>query len=78
MREKEERALLDSALDALDPEAREVFVLHELEQMTMVGIAEALGIRPGTVASRLRRAREQFEQSALRLRSRLNKIGGKF
>jgi RNA polymerase sigma-70 factor (ECF subfamily) len=41
-----------------------VFVLFELEEMTMAAIAETLQIPPGTVASRLRRARERFEALA--------------
>jgi RNA polymerase sigma-70 factor (ECF subfamily) len=39
-----------------------VFVLFELEQMTKTEIAEVVGIPEGTVVSRLRRAREVFEQ----------------
>jgi len=43
------------------------FVLFELEEMTMASIAEVLGLAPGTVASRLRRARATFESAAGRL-----------
>ena len=39
---------------------RNVFVLFELECMTMTEIAHVLSIPAGTVASRLRRARELF------------------
>ena len=67
----EARALLDDVLDTLEPDARTVFVLHELEQWTAARIASTLGIPPGTVASRLRRAREQFELAAAQLRRRL-------
>ncbi len=69
--EHEERALLDRVLEAIDDDARAVFVLHEMEQHTAIRIAEALGIPPGTVASRLRRGREQFERAASQLRRRL-------
>jgi RNA polymerase sigma-70 factor, ECF subfamily len=57
-----ERAREDLAriLDALGPELREVFVLYEIEELTMAVIASALDVPPGTVASRLRRAREEF------------------
>jgi RNA polymerase sigma-70 factor (ECF subfamily) len=41
---------------------RPVFVLYEIEQISMVQIAEMLEIPPGTVASRLRRARKEFQQ----------------
>lgn len=67
------RELLDEALDALDADVRPVFVLHELEGWTAAAIAESLGIPPGTAGSRLRRAREQFQQAALRIRRRLER-----
>jgi len=54
------RELLDHVLDALGDDLREVFVLYELEELTMVEIAAMLAIPSGTVASRLRRARERF------------------
>lgn len=63
-------ALLDEALATLDELERSVFVLAELEQMTRVEVAEVLGIPEGTVASRLRRAREALESAVRRLRSR--------
>ncbi|MBN2193046.1 MAG: sigma-70 family RNA polymerase sigma factor [Polyangiaceae bacterium] len=61
------RGLLDRILEALGEELREVFVLYELEELTMVEIAAALGIPSGTVASRLRRARERFRAEVARL-----------
>jgi RNA polymerase sigma-70 factor, ECF subfamily len=63
-------ALLDAALDALEPADRAVFILAELEQMTRSEVAQALEIAEGTVASRLRRAREAFERAVRRLRDR--------
>jgi RNA polymerase sigma-70 factor (ECF subfamily) len=69
------RALLDEVLDELAPDARLVFVLHEMEQWTAARIAVALRIPPGTVASRLRRGREQFEEAASQLRRRLSATG---
>ncbi|MDX2086251.1 MAG: sigma-70 family RNA polymerase sigma factor [Kofleriaceae bacterium] len=62
------RAVLDRILDDLDDDLRAVFVLYELEEMTMAEIATTLELAPGTVASRLRRAREQFQACATRLR----------
>ena len=41
-------------------ELRAVFVLSELEELTMAQIAEMMSTPPGTVASRLRRARAAF------------------
>jgi RNA polymerase sigma-70 factor (ECF subfamily) len=61
------RALLDRALEALSVDLRVVFTLHELEEMSMSEIAELVGIAPGTVASRLRRARGEFERAVARL-----------
>jgi RNA polymerase sigma-70 factor (ECF subfamily) len=48
----------------LSLELRAVFVLYELEDFTMAEIARTLELPPGTVASRLRRARETFERLA--------------
>jgi RNA polymerase sigma-70 factor (ECF subfamily) len=45
-----------------------VFVLFELEGLTMAEIAPLLSLAPGTVASRLRRAREDFRDRARRVR----------
>jgi RNA polymerase sigma-70 factor (ECF subfamily) len=72
------RAVLDALLDAMPFELRSVFVLYEIEEMTMADIARTLGVPAGTIASRLRRARETFEtlsrraqaQAAARARGR--------
>jgi RNA polymerase sigma-70 factor, ECF subfamily len=61
---REALSQLDSILKAMDESLRVAFVLYELEEMTMAAIAETLEIPPGTVASRLRRARERFESLA--------------
>lgn len=52
--------LCDLALSKVDPELAEVFVMFELEGLSSPEIAASLEIPLGTVASRLRRAREQF------------------
>jgi RNA polymerase sigma-70 factor (ECF subfamily) len=52
------RALLDRILSDLPADLRAVLVLFEIEGLTKTEVADALGIPPGTVASRLRRARE--------------------
>ena len=57
--------LLNRALDALDDVKRAVFVLAELEGMTAPEIAEATGLNLNTVYSRLRVARELFQQAFL-------------
>jgi RNA polymerase sigma-70 factor, ECF subfamily len=58
------RVVLQAVLDDLPIDLRAVFVLYELEEMTMAEIAATLELPPGTVASRLRRSRETFEQLA--------------
>lgn len=58
------RRMLQTVLNQLPLELRAVFVLYELEELTMAEIAATLELPPGTVASRLRRAREQFENLA--------------
>lgn len=69
--QRQARALLDEALEALSLDLRTVFVLFELEEMTMAEIAALLDLPPGTVASRLRRAREAFQEQCRRLRARV-------
>lgn len=61
----EQRDLLQELLDTLTADQRAVFVLFELEQITTVEIAQMLDVPIGTVASRLRRAREVFTAAAM-------------
>jgi RNA polymerase sigma-70 factor (ECF subfamily) len=68
---RDRRAMLDAVLDDLDDEFRVPFVLFELEEVPVTEIAELLQIPSGTVASRLRRARELFQAAAARLRARV-------
>ena len=56
--------LLDRVLEKLEKGLIEVFVLHDVEGFSSPEIAQALAIPIGTVASRLRRARERFRQVA--------------
>jgi len=58
--QKRARQLLDGVLSEMTLELRTVFVLYELEELSMTEIAAALRIPQGTVASRLRRARADF------------------
>lgn len=60
--QKRHRQMLDDILATMDDGIRSVFVLYSFEELTMAEIAEILEIPPGTVASRLRRAREIFKQ----------------
>jgi RNA polymerase sigma-70 factor (ECF subfamily) len=61
---------LHEILRAMKLEQRAVFVLYELEEMTVPEIANVLDLPLGTVSSRLRLAREEFDLSLRRLRAR--------
>lgn len=68
---------LSLILDAMKDEPRAVFVLYELEELTVPEIASLLELPLGTVSSRLRAAREEFEASLRRLRAREQFPGAK-
>jgi RNA polymerase sigma-70 factor (ECF subfamily) len=72
---REDRQLCDLVLSKVDPDLVEVFVLYEIEGLTSPEIAELLHIPLGSVASRLRRAREQFREVAARVERSLVKEG---
>jgi RNA polymerase sigma-70 factor (ECF subfamily) len=65
---RSERAALAAALADLRREEREVLLLHAWAELSDTEIAEALSLPPGTVKSRLSRAREH-------MRNRLGVIG---
>jgi RNA polymerase sigma-70 factor (ECF subfamily) len=67
---KERYDALDRVLDQLDGAKRLVFVLAELEQLTLVEIGEIVGANPNTVATRLRAARQAFEKALARFQTR--------
>jgi RNA polymerase sigma-70 factor (ECF subfamily) len=67
--------LCDLVMSKVDPDLVEVFVLYEVEGLTSPEIAELLQIPLGSVASRLRRAREQFRSAAARIQKSLQKEG---
>jgi RNA polymerase sigma-70 factor (ECF subfamily) len=64
------RSIVDDILEGMPLEMRAVFILFEVEEMTMSEIAELLNVPQGTVASRLRRARELFQQAVERFKAR--------
>ena len=67
---KKARILMNAILDRLPLECRAVLVLYEMEEYTMTEIAALLELPSGTVASRLRRARELFEDEVKRYKAR--------
>jgi RNA polymerase sigma-70 factor (ECF subfamily) len=71
------RELLDAILEAMSEELRLVFVLFELEELTIVEIAALLEIPQGTAASRLRRARGEFQARVERAKARLRSRAGR-
>lgn len=67
---KEERENLRLAMQTIDPEQRQILTLRVVNDLSYTDIAQVLGIREGTVKSRLSRARES-------LRKKLTEIGNK-
>lgn len=63
---REKMAVLQQCIEALPLEFREVLVLRELEEMSYREISEITGLAPGTVMSRLSRARKRLEECAAR------------
>ena len=63
LEQREERDLLQSALDGLPVEFREAIVLRELQGLSYKEIARVAEIPIGTVMSRLARAREQLHEN---------------
>ncbi len=73
---KRMRELLDAVLDSMPADLRAAFVLFEMEGLSTPEMAELLGIPLGTVASRLRRAREAFERQVEVIRQRMQRSAG--
>lgn len=63
------RTLIEKGLERLSPDHREVIVLREMQGLDYSEIGKIVGCRPGTVKSRIARAREQ-------LRLRIIELGG--
>ena len=64
------KAWLEQFLEGLPQDLRTVFVLYELEGLTTTEIADLSEMPIGTVASKLRRAREAFQDAIKRFRAR--------
>lgn len=54
------RATIEAAIDRMDDDKRAVFVLYEFEHLSCDAIAELVGVKVGTVYSRLHSARAEF------------------
>jgi RNA polymerase sigma-70 factor (ECF subfamily) len=59
---QERKGAVWAALAELPAQQRAAVVMHHVEGMSMTEIAEATGVRPGTVMSRLARAREALRK----------------
>ena len=57
------RTLLEKAIAELPDAFRSVFVLREIEALTVEETAEVLGVAPNTVKTRLHRARRKLQES---------------
>ncbi|MGF9760180.1 RNA polymerase sigma factor [Microvirga sp. 0TCS3.31] len=57
------RRLMEQAVDDLPEAFRSVFVMREIEEMTIEETASHLGIRPATVKTRLHRARRLLQKT---------------
>jgi RNA polymerase sigma-70 factor (ECF subfamily) len=69
LEQKRALALLASVLDKMSEELREAFILFEFGELSAPEVASVLEVPVGTVASRVRRAREQLRR-ALKRRGR--------
>jgi RNA polymerase sigma-70 factor (ECF subfamily) len=63
---REDLELVLRALECVGEERREVFILHELDGLTMKEISDLFGIPQATGYSRLRVAREEFTAAVRR------------
>src|SRR6185436_16298489 len=68
--------MIGKILSRVDDPLVEVFVLHEIAEFSSFEIAELLGVPRGTVASRLRFAREAFREAARRVELRIRREQG--
>ena len=66
----EDRAMILAALDAIDLPRRAVFILHEVDELTVPEVAATLEIPVNTAYSRLRLARDEFAAAMRRLSTR--------
>jgi RNA polymerase sigma-70 factor (ECF subfamily) len=65
---RQDGELAAAALEAVELGRRAVFLLHEIDEVPIPQVAEALGIPTATAYSRLRLARQEFQAAVKRLR----------
>lgn len=64
---EDQKDVLETALQKLDPELRTVFVLKEVESLSYREIANVMDIPEGTVGSRLNKARNDLQKYLVEL-----------
>jgi RNA polymerase sigma-70 factor (ECF subfamily) len=62
LQEQDLKTRVGDCINALDPEYREVIILRDLQDFSYGEIGSTLGVREGTVKSRLFRAREAVKE----------------
>jgi RNA polymerase sigma-70 factor (ECF subfamily) len=67
--ERRAHEMLHRIIQGMPVELRLVFVLYEIEELTTPEIAATVGVPVGTIASRLRRARETFQAIVKRMQA---------
>lgn len=77
MQRRRAQDLALAILDTMPDELREVFVLFEIEELSTSEIATLMDLPAGTVASRLRRAREHATTQLRRIEARRASQGGR-
>jgi RNA polymerase sigma-70 factor (ECF subfamily) len=65
----EARELLETVLGTLGDKKRSVFVMVDMEQLSVPEAAEALGVNVNTAYWRLRAARKEFDRALARMRT---------
>jgi len=74
LEKKRATEILRAVLGEMTEIQRDVFILHEMEQMTGAEIAESLGVNENTIHTRLRAARQTFEAGVARARGGESKV----
>ncbi|MFA7444439.1 MAG: RNA polymerase sigma factor [Flavobacteriaceae bacterium] len=72
MANQETKQLLESAIDQLDPKYRAVFIMKEVEDMSLKEIATALDLSLANVKIRLHRSKEMLKETLYRLSNNKN------
>ncbi|MGK4006801.1 sigma-70 family RNA polymerase sigma factor [Sorangium sp. So ce1036] len=75
VRRQQREALIRSLINQVDPKYRDVLIKHDLEEMSLAEIASELGLKPKTVRTQYRRAREHLDAAMERWKARQRSRG---